>query len=1001
MNSSKLYFVLVCGMVTSLYSFPVLNTTNTTAPNIKYNVENSSDEGMNETQEEVYIPTSIIKNCSLSPTNVTLTASIRQVLKDGATMIEFKVKFRGKDFLPANLAGKKTSKMFKPFFWVRTTGRFGTRLLLLKPNYDVMSFKSLEIKVKKFKKIQLKENPPGCLDRLTYDDVEQIMRELVLNSFQSTATSKTEQVDPNDNVCNVRIRDIHGADFTYYCCKRDKDMKISCQYLESDIWFWLMTNAIRLIKLVFILFCPLLLPISMFRKSEEKESFVYKLENPFRISFELVKRRREDRRSRMMSSGQENDGTINLRLPQIKNMKNFKDLVQNLPTDKPIEHTITEAELQIEESRLVIPGEAPSHIFQTLYEFLVNCRIRELPSVEECCKADIFQKIPVIYTWYQFSRAFMTIVLGLVAITPWCIRMLVYYRYEHKEMTLRKEAAYEKGYYLRFQGNFALYLTPVHGIFIFVYVFLLVESFIFGNLSKKTKEKFQVIFRQCFLDMQATSRTKAFGSFVQLLLIPFTSLGCWVIFGGVFLWIILIPIALILMAFYMFPTINLTVRLFAHVVVYALPLSKLGWVHNTSGTDGPQSQALINTSANGSQQESSGWIHRVKNRLQPDNFELKDLVKQISFLRNEKALETCWGRFLQLLVIFFCMVTMYSTIFLLFEFVTFFLDVFMYTLIGFIIYADYTMTYISLAVLLLVYGKDCFGSVSIRYREYSATINKYIMVRCEAKALPVLYQNESDQVNTAFAVNLCETENDPCESDHRHLLDHRDACMVYDPVWSLAWEVNKVVFFLTKKDTPKIPTKLLFDASVMPYGNSPGRLLHQYLIAFMHFSWIVAFLIFVFLVVMTFGETGKISATNQLLATIAGGILPFLLRNFIFRPHTPQEIDPEKDINFKVAMHDLLNKFSQRWPIHDVNAIAANTDTDNTTQGTQIEDQHHEISNDNGLQGKLAPVMTNATDGVMAKLKIHIPESGVDKFDFPILFENLNHEKNDTKSSTK
>ena len=985
MRSPTLWFALVCCILNGLSAFPLSNMTNSTEPKVPYTVEGSDDETTKQTDPNPYIPTAILKNCSLAPQNKTLSGNIKRVLADGASMIEFKVKFRGEDFLPASLSGKESSKMFKPFFWVRTTGRFGTRLLLLKPNYDIMSFKSLEIKVKKFKRIPLEENPPGCLDHLTYNDVEQIIRELVMNDFQSLVSGKVEQLDPTDNVCNVHIRDISGADYTYYCCKREKDMKISCQYLESDIWFELMRGVIRLVKLLLILFCPLLLPAHIFRKSEDEESFVYPLERPYRISVQLLKRNKIKQGKEL---SQQDDGTINIKLSQITTMTKFKDVVQNLPFDRPVEHKITEAELLTEKSRLVNPGEAPSRIFQTLYEFLVNCRIRELPSVKECCNADICQKIPIVYTWYQFLRAFMTLVLGLVAIMPWGIRMIVYYRYEHEEMTLRKAAAYEKGYTFPFQGNFALFLTPLHGIFIFVYIFLLIESFVFGNLNKNTKEKFEFIFRQCFLDMQAGSRTKAFGGFVQLLLIPCTSLGCWVIFGGVFMWIVLIPIALIFFTFYMFPTVNLTVRLLAHVIVYALPSR---WVHSNSGDDREQSPVLVDNPAMGNQPEKRTLIRRIKKRLRPNNFEFRDLVKEISFLHNERALDTCRGRALQLLVIFFCLVTMYSTIFLLFEMVTFFLDVFMYTLIGFILYADFTLTYISLAVLLLVYGKDCFGSVSNRYRNYSATINKYIMTRCEKKALPILYQDESKQKNTAFSVNLCEDEFDPCESENHHQSERRDVNMVLDPIWSLAWEVNKVVFFLTKDDTPKIPTKLLFDASVMPYGNKPGRLLHRYLIACMHFCWIVAFLAFVFLVVMTFGETGKISASNQLLATIAGGILPFLLRNFIFRSHTQQEIDPEKDINFKVAMHDLLNDFSQRWPIHDINVTDTNATPGSTRKRIQNEDQHNMTFNDvSPRQASPPQVVSNGTEDGVTKINIFMSVCGVDKFDFPILFRRLN-----------
>ena len=98
-------------------------------------------------------------------------------------------------------------------------------------------------------------------------------------------------------------------------------------------------------------------------------------------------------------------------------------------------------------------------------------------------------------------------------------------------------------------------------------------------------------------------------------------------------------------------------------------------------------------------------------------------------------------------------------------------------------------------------------------------------------------------------------------------------------------------------------------------AGSPGPVYRSLLEATRKFLMIVLFLLFVFIVVLSFGETYNISSTNQMLATMAGGFMPFMFRN-IFRPSNP-EVETNL-LSFKSKLEEVIKHFCQTWPMYDL-----------------------------------------------------------------------------------
>ena len=922
-----------------------------------------------------------VKNCSLILSNTKLISQLKKAIEGKVVLIEYQIKIDDDARIFKNLRDRKESDMFKPKDWVRTVQRLGTRLLLLKPNYDVLSLKTLSINVKKFANVKLRESPFGCLNNRSYDDYETLVRQLLLNDFQNDSKSHSGQFD---NVCNMHIHpDGNTADFVYYCCSRNSKGELLCEHLQKDQWLTLIEAVILIFKVIIILFCPYLVPSSIFRQKYEKKPFIFKfpLHKPYRISISLEKERTvTDIKSfqRKQAVRKCTKSTI-VKLSKLKFLSSFKRAVQHLPLDENTSKVfeVDKAELMVKRNELSGIGQANVNILETFYDAALG---NVESSVYACCSTDVFKfsfwkryNNNFSLTWQQLLKRLSVIFWICLIISPWLVRMFVYYEYEEEEIELRRQVSEERGLKFYFPDSVVLFWTPLHGVFISIYILLGLEALVYGKLSKKTKEKVHYILQKCFNDMADDNAIRSLGIVVRIILVPFTTLGCLVFIGGPFMWLYIIPGVVIVFVFYLFPTANLTIQLIAHLFVYIFDWSHKFQDSSTRNSDiemAPIGDTMPETNHSCSQDNDNKKLlnnenpSRLKVLLQkifPEEIWLVHFFRNATSVRDHRSLRTLQGRVTQLFVIFFCLISLYSSIFLVTEILAFFMDFFIYTLIGAILYANVTMSYISLLVLLLVYAKDCFGSVAKKYKEFNITLSNYILKLSRSQTMPVFYQKSDVQDNRAFRLEPCEiTSEDKCPCNQESWKEHISVSMKVIQK-HLAWKITKLSLFLTSEDEPLIPNRfLMYAAEHMAYHKIPGKRLDGYMKAMYDFSLIVIFLLFVILIVITFGESYKISATNQLFATIVGGILPFMLRNFVFRQHEVDPIDTENDMKFQVAVHDLLNEFdlclNQSWRAFDIDVI-------------EVQEEDHK--------------------DVDQHIIVEYDEENVDWFDFPVLYQRL------------
>lgn len=131
------------------------------------------------------------------------------------------------------------------------------------------------------------------------------------------------------------------------------------------------------------------------------------------------------------------------------------------------------------------------------------------------------------------------------------------------------------------------------------------------------------------------------------------------------------------------------------------------------------------------------------------------------------------------------------------------------------------------------------------------------------------------------------------------------------------WSTSSMLLFLDSKDTPYTTEKFFRETVDLNYCGCPGQLYVNILRALLNFLKIIVFLVFVFVVVMAFGNAYSVSSSNQLMATVAGGFIPFVFTRFFSRGNQSATVDPDS-VQFKTHFHTAINSYEQNWPVFDI-----------------------------------------------------------------------------------
>ena len=816
-----------------------------------------------------YSFTGLPGSCLLTPVDQNIAYKVDKMAEDGAKVIYIYFKFQN---FTGTLHEEKQSSVYRPLSWVWTVGRHGRSLLLLRPQYEVFSLTSLSLGTERIE-VSVKQIPLNCLTQYNATVVSDALGEFLLHKFKtpSSNTSATmETLKETEHVCNLNIAPRNGkAIFYYVCCHKTLSGQTECQELKSDRYLTILFICIFLMNFFAVMFSPLVIPSKFYKKKFETTSYEHELNEPVTLT--------------VRKSSTKSEEQHNFPISYFDKMTEFKKTIESLCTDVTYTVSVRKIDIVTEMARLLPSNRVPVGLFESLHSALVNCEIRKKPSMKDCCESNVFgpcKPCNRVFPWYKMLRTLMQLLMYILIGKVWIVRLHFFFEYEESERKQRQDAASQRNLGLTYTGNLTWYLTPIHTTFIVCYCIFVVDVLLFGIISGQVKQTLQRVMRKCLRDMREISKRSAIGWSVQILLQPFKHCG---IFGIFFAWIYYIPaipIVILTVAFYCFPTINVLVRLVIYFVAYFLPY----------GRNGLTERCCLKSI------QLWRYIHKV--------FRMDILTSQESIERPEKL--SVKNKILQLIVIFACLLTISSFVLLAMECIVFLVEIVMYTLIGVIINSAYTLKYLSLVFLLGFYARDCFTTVTVEYLAFNKFLNGYLVDKMREKVENISMRGDVDQRNTAFQASLNDTKGSDDQPVHLTVTNDK-----------LKWKINRLVLFLDKNDTPYITSKFFFDTCYLDQAGVPGPLVASLLRAMQRFIIICVFLFFVVIVILAFGDEYGISATNQMFATLAGGFLPYILRWVLFKQPEPVTVDPN-NLSFKSKFQRKIEEYQQNWEVSDI-----------------------------------------------------------------------------------
>ena len=249
-----------------------------------------------------------------------------------------------------------------------------------------------------------------------------------------------------------------------------------------------------------------------------------------------------------------------------------------------------------------------------------------------------------------------------------------------------------------------------------------------------------------------------------------------------------------------------------------------------------------------------------------------------------------------------CVVTILAIMVMFAEVLLYILQVCVFTMMGIIVNAGKVLKYGSLIFLVVLYSYDCYNNVYIQYLKLNKALFSEIKQRIkdnisEVTSLPS-YLQENRGFKAAEASEQADYEStDDLSKEQKN-----------------TWIINDLILFIDNDDNPRIPRKLFEETCEIRVPGSPGPVYRNLLYATGKFLVIITFIVFVFIVVLMFGEVYKVSGTNQMLATMAGGFVPMIFSNVLKPATPPTELG---SVTFKAKLEEIIINFWQPWPMYD------------------------------------------------------------------------------------
>ena len=622
-----------------------------------------------------------------------------------------------------------TSFLYRPLLWARSVKRFRTSILKLERKLGIIYLTPLNIGIKTLH-VTLNQTPQNCLSKLQPEQFEANVRDFLLHNFQSPSTNGTrEGLQYYENICNMRSRRKDGdiSEIYFDCCHLTSTDDIQCHELDTEGLVEVLLNCIRAAKYLVVLFVPLLIPKSYFKPKFKEIPFEHPL--PSSLSFTMMLSTKSDT---MDSKRRVTLETLRQTMPKFYKTCTSNELQENVL----YKITITKLEFNVNSKRLISRFCAPVGILSTFYNNFILCKLRNKEPFIECCKSSCSCG-RLSCTMYKCCRSLTTLLFAFIIFSPWICRVLIYYIFEDQEYRNQHEHVHSHGMSTQITGDLVTDLTPAHPVFMVSYVFLGLSFLMLsvtGLLNPFVLYPIQSIIRKCFRDIYKSSTSKLLKWCGNLMIKPMSTSTLRPSVSR----LCAIPVTLMILPFYILPTVNFVVRLVVYSLLSCLPSCKqfsekeqeLQECPNRSNDD-----ALPAESSPGDNDENN-VLNEDDENTKLHKFDIfglaflfdkdcKDIPKPAYYTREA----TKWQYACHPILLFVCFLSTLATLFLAALCIIFCVEWVIYSIIGIILNSKSTFKYVTFVFMVVLYFQDCFGSVPRKFESFNKEIHDLVVTR--------------------------------------------------------------------------------------------------------------------------------------------------------------------------------------------------------------------------------------------------------------------------------
>ncbi len=882
-----------------------------------------------------------------------LYSDIQQMITDDIKLIEFNLIFTGYKSGESPLVYNTSN--YKPHVVYRAYDNHGKTLLSLAFNYDIMSLFTLTFGVRQMN-VNVIESPMRCLQSLSSDKQLETILKLASNDFRSNTSIRVMQnrtMEHNrygSHVCHEMIKINNGrGKFASHCCRvtyRNAQAMIwDCGNNYPSIWLRLLDHMLATIKIAILFFAPLLWRWMFHKECMLMPNYIVKL-NPTQTITNILKKVTD---TPIDADKQRNNGNMGNNAEMVR-LERFSECLKEIQQDTPVEVKFNTLHLQIDHKKLMSEQVVPVGIFQFIHENLILCRIQKWKVFFRCCQTSIFIpgykniqehrwfSLPIFKLIAKFKWKNLMDVIGilllLVAIpSPFVVRLILYYYFENEEILSRMAVLNRLDLQPAYQYNVLHYLSPTHYTLRMMYIVYAMSFLCLTTFSMARQESVDKISLDSIQDMTDISKIKYLEFFMTQLVAPFHIFGIYGIFVGPVIWIVTLPFSIVLLVSYCIPAVYLSGRFIIHetpTFIDNILHAKKG-KHETDTTGISESFEGTHPSGNGR------LLHTRLNRRNHYGNKYFPLYKEGPYsctkeMLFSKVIGVCCT--LQML----CMLIMFAEVF------GFLLEICVFTLMGAVVNATSAANYMILGFWVIMYSASCFNNMYQRYMKLNKEIFDAIQDNMKDAITGAILSGTANHKNIAFKYDISGSDkkkdkvgidsekggydikqSEKCndqsgvDEDNYHIYDEDRKQDYFDKVEyhknRFVWKTKGLVLFLSNDNTPRIPKKLFRRVCSLKAPGCPGPVYQGMFVAIKQLLYMVLFLGFVIIVLMTFGTVYKVSSSNQVLMTLAGGFLPFIVKYILRKKEEKLTVGK---FAFKGKLHNIIKGFVQAWPVYDL-----------------------------------------------------------------------------------